>query len=483
MKESKKDNTLNRRQFLKASGAAGAALGSVGLGFFGYEAGKDPSTYTGWETFEGGSQTFNRKPWEIDHPPYRKVGPTTRPDARAEVIFARMGVLMRNWNEETGLSGLPDHLQAFYKKNPEALEVDLSVRKEIFPKYMADRKKFKKQFILANAYSNAMGAVSPPRIDKPPEESDFPKGGRFGGPTTPLKMKDPKKTSELIKKMAHEFGATLVGIAKLNPDWVYGYPMRGRGFDPDKPIEVPKHWEYAVVIGTPMSWDPMYANPNYGTSNDAYSISRIVAFRVASFIKQLGYAARPHTPGTDYDLMVPPIAIDAGLGEQGRHSIVITPELGCNVRPAVITTNLQLQKDKPIDIGVKDFCKHCKICAEQCPSNSITTGGKKVIRGYEKYPFNAPTCFRFWNSNLGSMGCRLCIAACPYTRKANWVHKAAFNLSLYDPTGLADKALTGLQKIFYPGPDPKKYYMPSLGGENASYRKPPWWLRSEDFID
>lgn len=35
MKESKKDNTLSRRQFLKASGVAGAALGSVGLGFFG----------------------------------------------------------------------------------------------------------------------------------------------------------------------------------------------------------------------------------------------------------------------------------------------------------------------------------------------------------------------------------------------------------------------------------------------------------------
>ncbi len=25
--------------------------------------------------------------------------------------------------------------------------------------------------------------------------------------------------------------------------------------------------------------------------------------------------------------------------------------------------------------------------------------------------------------------------------------------------------------------------MPSLGGENASYREPPWWLRTEDFID
>ena len=77
-----------------------------------------------------------------------------------------------------------------------------------------------------------------------------------------------------------------------------------------------------------------------------------MAFRLTSFIKTLGYAARPHTPGTSYDLMVPPIMVDAGLGEQGRHSIVITPELGCNFRPAVVTTNLPLVPDKPIEFGV-----------------------------------------------------------------------------------------------------------------------------------
>ena len=51
MKSSGDGNKLNRRQFLKASGAASAALGSVGLGLFGYEAGKTPDSYTGWKTF------------------------------------------------------------------------------------------------------------------------------------------------------------------------------------------------------------------------------------------------------------------------------------------------------------------------------------------------------------------------------------------------------------------------------------------------
>jgi epoxyqueuosine reductase len=483
MKGNKKGYNLNRRQFLKAAGAGSAVLGSAGLGFFGYQAGRDPETYTGWETYEGAHQTFNRKRWSVNEPTYKKVGLTSRADARTEVIFSRRPRFSSQWRDDAGLEGLDPVLRDYYRRHPEDLELDLYDMKEIAPKQRADMQKYSDQFILATAWSNAMGAVSPLRINSPPEESDFTRNRRTGELMDPFKLKSPEKTSKLIKKIAHELGSTLVGIAKLNPDWVYLYPMRGRGFDPEKEIEVPKHWQYAVVVGTPMSWDPMYANPNYGTSNDAYSRSRIIAFRVASFIKQLGYGARPHTPGTDYDLMVPPILVDAGLGEQGRPSIVITPELGCNFRPAVITTDIPLVPDKPIDFGVQRFCKTCKICAEQCPSGAISMGGPVEERGYLRYKLDTAKCLNFWDSNLGSMGCRICVAVCPYTRKANWLHRTALDVTMNDPTGLSDTVLTALQKRFYHGPDPQKYYMPSMGGENASYRKPPWWLRSEDFID
>ena len=474
---------FSRRQFLKASGAASAVAGSAGLGLFGYQAGKDPRTYRGWENWEGANQVFNRKKYAVDQPTYQKVGPTSRPDARTEVIFYRRGTFMRQWRNETGLEGMEPHIQEYYRKNPEDLELDIYSQEVIFPKLMEDQKKYRDQFRLAEAWSNAMGAVSPPRITEPPELSDFPRPSRRGGSTDPVKFKDPKKTSKLIKKIAHELGSTLVGIAKLNPDWVYKYTSIGRGFSSDEPIEVPKHWQHAIVVGTPMSWDPMYANPNYGTSNDAYSRSRIIAFRLASFIKQLGYAARPHTPGSDYDLMVPPILVDAGIGEQSRPSIVITPELGLNFRPAVITTNMPLHPDRPISFGVQDFCSHCKICAENCPSDAISYGEKEEVRGYLRWQVNTAKCLNFWNSTLGSMGCRLCVAVCPYTRKANWVHKAALKVTADDPTGISEKALTMMQKRFYPGPEPQKYYIPSLGGENASYREPPWWLRAEDFIE
>jgi reductive dehalogenase len=467
---------MARRTFLKGAGAASAALGVSGLGFYGYEAGKDPMTYTGCEGFQGAAQSFNRERFAVDGLPYEKTGPTSRPDGRTEVIFSRMRI-MRTVADKT-IDELDEPYRSYYQKHPEDFELDKQNR-ELMRKVRQDSKENRDCYILTLAWSKAMGAVSPDPVgDNPPDVSDFPRRQ-----TEPYKMKSPKQTAKLIRKISYELGAVLVGITKLNPDWVYQYPIRRRGFAMDKPLEVPKHWEYAIVVGTPMSWDAMYANPNFGTSQEAYSKSRIVAFRLTSFIKQLGYAARPHTPGTDYDLMVPPIMIDAGLGEQGRHSIVVTPELGCNFRPAVVTTNLPMATDKPIKFGVQDFCKTCRICAEQCPSGAITKGDMETIRGYKRYQIHSSKCYNFWNSNHGSIGCRICVAACPYTRKSNWAHRAALHLTANDPTGLSHKALTGLQKRLYPGPDPEDYYAATLGGENASYREPPWWMRTEDFIE
>ncbi|MCK4771370.1 MAG: reductive dehalogenase, partial [Candidatus Latescibacteria bacterium] len=428
--------------------------------------------------------SFNRLAWAVDTPTYERVGPTSRPDSRVENIFARRSRFMRQYRGGEGLSDFDELLQAYYRERPEDLELDIINLREIMPKHRNDSRQYGKQYFLAGAWADAMGAVSPRPVSGPPEVADFPRRSPYRESSEPMRMKSPERTSTLIKKIAHELGSTLVGITRLNPDWVYLHPLPGRGFENvDEPLEIPEHWEFAVVVGTPMSWDPMYANPTYGTSNDAYSRSRIVAARLAAFIKRLGYAARTHTPGNSYDLMVPPICVDAGLGEQGRHSVVITPELGCNFRPAVVTTNLPLQPDKPIDIGIQDFCRHCKICAENCPSGAITMGDKIEVRGYLRYQIDQAKCQNFWNSNLGGTGCRICISVCPYSRKANWLHKTAFNVTLNDPTGISERVLTSLQKSFYSGPDPQEYYMPSLGGENASYREPPWWLRTEDFID
>ena len=63
-KQKKDKPKIARKTFLK--GAVSAVLGVSGLGFYGYEAGKDPMTYTGCESFQRASHSFNRERFAVD---------------------------------------------------------------------------------------------------------------------------------------------------------------------------------------------------------------------------------------------------------------------------------------------------------------------------------------------------------------------------------------------------------------------------------
>ena len=484
------NGSLSRRDFLKVSGAAGAVLSLAGVAAAGYAAGKDFDSYTGWEdVFEGGAQFFNRKPFEVDSPTYEKVGQGSRPDPRTGVIFTRHGLLRaaRNgtedtpgWTLEDGVDALPEPLASYYKENPRKLEMDLLRQETLEPIQRENRQKYDIRWALAMAWGSAWGSVRPPRPNTPPEEWDF----RDMRPE-PFVPQSPEKATELIKKVGHTFGATLVNVGPFNPDWSYSHNVRGG--EPG-PYEVPEWWQNAIVVTTPHEWDQMLGNPTYGTTSDGYARSSIAAYRIAAFIRNLGYPARAHTPYNGYDVMVPPIAVDAGQGQQGRFVFTITPELGSNNRSAVVTTSMPLAHDKPIDVGITDFCKECKICADNCPSNAITFADEPttVVRGYKRWDLDLEACFNFWGVALGNGGCRVCLAVCPYARKNNWIHSAARTISSYDPTGIADLGMIWMQENFFDGPSQEDYYPPNHpqgNGTNASYRLGPDWMRIEEWFN
>jgi len=299
----------------------------------------------------------------------------------------------------------------------------------------------------------------------------------------PVPFKSPELAAELIKKMARLFGATMVGITRLNPDWCYNFGLRG---SKEKGLyEMPKHWEYVIAFGVPQQWEQVMSNPNMGTSFDAYARATIAARRLEKYIKNLGYPARRHSPMDGYDLIGVPILQDAGLGTQGRHGICITPETGSNFRSAFVTTNLPMAVDKPIDIGVDEFCADCKICAEICPSNSISferTNKNMTYRGYRHWQIEQTSCFNFWMQSMGGIGCRLCLIACPFSRKNNWVHATSRLVDKYDPTGLANDTLIWMQKNFFKYPDAQEY-LPPPDGRFATYREPVEWLQVKKYLD
>jgi len=109
------------------------------------------------------------------------------------------------------------------------------------------------------------------------------------------------------------------------------------------------------------------------------------------------------------------------LGEIGRMGLLMTPKLGPRVRISVVTTNMPLQIDKPLnDYSVIDFCTICKKCAEACPSQAISLKPQEVIDGVKRWQINQEKCFTLW-CTLGT-DCGRCISVCPYSHPDNLLH-------------------------------------------------------------
>jgi epoxyqueuosine reductase len=521
-KERKKKGEVSRRDFIKLSGAVAAGVQMGAVAGAGLSAGKDPSTLTGWQHLGDNTQFVNRKSLEIDDLPYEVVRTPTRPE-EVESAFGRSGFMRRDLmsisqraaspSEDAGeerregrgqnvsqakkesapesrrrgpssmkvppMDQFSEPLKSYYRAHPDIYDLDKIRMESIFPKKREDMAKYGDYYKLIDAWSSSWQTSE--RITDPPEKSDFQMGRRKIPDSVPFKS--PALASELIKKVARHFGASMVGIAKLNPDWCYNHDLRGskdRGS-----YEVPKHWEYVIAFGIPHQWEVVQSNPNCGTSFDAYSRVSVTARRLEHFIKNLGYPARRHSPMDGYDVIGVPILVDAGLGQQGRHGIVITPETGSNFRSAFVTTNLPLEIDKPIDFGVNAFCRDCQICAEICPSKSISiekTNENMTTRGYRHWEINQTSCYNYWMQSMGGMGCRLCLIACPYSRKNNWAHALARTADTHDPTGLLNNVLTWSQKTFFKSPEANEY-LPPPEGRFATFREPPDWLKVKNYLD
>jgi reductive dehalogenase len=243
-------------------------------------------------------------------------------------------------------------------------------------------------------------------------------------PAKPAAALNPDEAARIIKGFARHLGAALVGICRVNPLWAYshrGEIFYGNWEDWGKEIEKPL--PYAVVIATEMDLENVGAGPHTPAlveSSANYALGAYLTTILAQWFGGLGYrAVAQHN--RHYDLLLVPLAIDAGLGELGRHGYLVADQLGPRVRLFAVTTDMPLATDKPIDKGIEAFCRYCKKCATACPSHSIPLEEMTVQNGLERWKLNEETCFEYW----GKVGtdCSVCMGICPFSRPNRSVHK------------------------------------------------------------
>ncbi len=270
----------------------------------------------------------------------------------------------------------------------------------------------------------------------------------------------PERASEKLKGFARHLGADLVRTGPLNPAFIYTQigktwndPARKHG----APITL--HHRHAISIAVGLDSGIHKAGPVLAMTTEvmgAYNKLATIATILAAYIRSLGYSARAHVV-SNYQVLCVPVAIDAGMGELGRHGIMMTREFGSCIKLATVTTALPLAHDPPVDIGVEEFCKDCRICAERCPSGAISHGSPRTLRGVRKWCINPQACFRVWNET--GTDCGLCVAACPWTKPRTALHRfAAFLATKKKKAGWwmsrAEKLLYG---TYFPQPGPSYF--------------------------
>jgi len=120
----------------------------------------------------------------------------------------------------------------------------------------------------------------------------------------------------------------------------------------------------------------------------------------------------------------------AGLGWQGKHSLLINKEIGSFFFIGEIIVDMDIEPDSPF---VKDYCGTCTKCIDACPTDALL----------EPYKMDATKCISYLTIeskndipeelvpklNNWIYGCDICQDVCPWNSNAKPTNEAAFIIS------------------------------------------------------
>ncbi|MEH6526986.1 MAG: reductive dehalogenase domain-containing protein [Sneathiella sp.] len=279
------------------------------------------------------------------------------------------------------------------------------------------------------------------------------------GPVAPdiaVDLKNPADNTKAIKSLSYYLGADLTGICEV-PNYAW-YSHRADGSE-----IIPNH-KYAVVMLIDQGYETMEGASGDDWMSGAQSMRGYlrgaeIAGLMGQMLREKGVASRAQT-NADSEVLQIPLILWAGLGELSRiGELVLNPFVGPRFKSVVLTTDLPLIADKPIDFGLQSFCGSCMKCARECPCDAIPFGDKVMFNGYEIWKPDVERCTRYRVTNPKGSACGRCMKTCPInkvvdadgaylTRVASWMGINAMALKpLMVPiaTWLDDKLENGMR--------------------------------------
>jgi ferredoxin len=224
-----------------------------------------------------------------------------------------------------------------------------------------------------------------------------------------------------IRRELRARGALAAGVAALDERFVYTH--KGR-FDAEYGQPIQLRHPTAIVFLVEMDAGAMRhapAAPVIAESARQYLRAAHLALTLAAALRAAGVDAKAHYDA-HYDVILPPLAVAAGLGEMGRHNLLVADRAGTRVRIGAVTTDLVVRPDQPVSLGVARFCRACRKCAANCPSHALSDGEPDTSRRVPLWPTHVERCYGYWRA-VGT-DCGVCMAVCPFSHPDTPLHRA-----------------------------------------------------------
>jgi len=263
--------------------------------------------------------------------------------------------------------------------------------------------------------------------------------------------------------MSRELGLGPVGIAPIEPDLRQEYfiqwldsgqhgEMGWMARDPfrrSNPLEVLPEAKCIIAFGLNYyQEEPVRRGriAKYALGKDYHKVMLGKLKRICSWLQENGAINRPYVDTGP--LLEKPIGAMAGLGWQGKNTMVLNKDSGQWLFLGFILTSLPF----PIDQPKRDRCGSCTRCIDVCPTAAITA----------PYQLDARKCISYltiehkgsipneYRTAIGNhlYGCDDCLDVCPWNKWAQPTNEASFAARAYpdlrDMLSLDEEAFNSL---------------------------------------